>query len=82
MEEGRRLAGSQARRRSSVSPLPGGARQRGRQRLEVSVAELRESYAAWQAATQRLVDIGHMATQRRHWISCRKAFQVPFTIGP
>ena len=80
LEEERRLWRSQARRRSSLSPAPGGRRQgTGMAALGVSAAELRASYAAWQAATQRLVDIGHVATQRRHWASCRRAFQVSRT---
>jgi protein SFI1 len=63
--------------RRSASPQPSHAGQsRQHQPSPISVGELKQSYAAWQRATQRLIDIGHMATQRRHWRLCKRAFEV------
>ena len=73
---GRRAGGSLIRHRSA-SPEHGRISASGQPGApQVSVQELRVSWAAWQRATHRLIDIGHAATQRRHWNSCRRAFQV------
>lgn len=60
-----RSAGRQPSRRSAV---PGSA--------EAAARQLRASYAEWQAATRRLIAVGHRATRHRRWKTCCRAFQV------
>ena len=68
--------------RRSASPQPSHAGQtRQEESGPVSIAELKRSYAAWQRATQRLIDIGHAATQRRHWRIAKRVFEVNLTVG-
>lgn len=62
-------------RRRSAGPQSS-SRIRTMQRQAISVEELRRSYGAWQRATQRLIDLGHTATKRRLWNTCRRAFKV------
>ena len=78
---GRKVRTHNRMRRRSASPHSS-HRIQLKQRPAISVEELKRSYAAWQRATQRLIDLGHTAIQRRLWNTCRRAFKVIIPASP